>query len=284
MSIITSDSIKAISAALLKFQGAVDGVARTTDNPAFKRNFKYATLENVRDTAVPVLQEVGIVFIQSGGAIVENVMAMTTRLIHAESGEWIEGTMDIALGKPDPQGVGSAQTYAQRYHLMAMLGLPPVDDDGEAAMDRNNQRPAPVHQKAAPEAPPEPQGSPVAAMGTLAIDKLIGMKNTAQRALWGRLQIANREVTTLAEFDGLWAHMASKAAYDGFPPDWQKLMDDEKRDKEAELREKGARHNTDEFEAGKALARSEKPYAPTQSANPNLTPEEEHAVKIASTP
>ncbi|MEI6475765.1 MAG: ERF family protein [Planctomycetota bacterium] len=136
----TSPTILHISAALLKFQGVVDGVGKTSNNPHFKS--RYANLETVIDTARPMLQTVGIVFLQSGGVIVDSVMAMTTRLIHAESGEWIEGTMDIALGKRDPQGVGSAQTYAQRYHLMAMLGLPPVDDDGEAAIDRNDARPA----------------------------------------------------------------------------------------------------------------------------------------------
>lgn len=141
----TSQTITKISAALLTFQGRVEGVGKTADNPAFKKDgkaLKYANLQSVRDTAVPELQQVGVVFLQSGGAIVENVMAMPTRLIHAESGEWIEGTMDIALGKHDPQGVGSALTYAQRYHLMAMLGLPPIDDDGEGAMDRSNSRPA----------------------------------------------------------------------------------------------------------------------------------------------
>jgi hypothetical protein len=146
MSITTSPTIGVISAALLKFQGAVEGVGRNAENSAFKKDgkaLKYASLESVIDTARPDLQKVGIVFLQSAGAIVEGVMAMTTRLIHAESGEWIEGTMDIALGKRDPQGTGSAQTYAQRYHLMAMLGLPPVDDDGEGAIDRNHSRPTP---------------------------------------------------------------------------------------------------------------------------------------------
>lgn len=221
----TSDSIKAIAAALFKFQGQVRGVERTAENPAFKR-VKYATLENVRDTAVPVLQSVGIVFLQSGGAIVENVMAMTTRLIHAESGEWIEGTMDIALGKHDPQGVGSAQTYAQRYHLMAMLGLPPVDDDGEGAIDRTNLRPEPK---------PEP---PQAPMGTLSIDKLTGMKNTAQRQLWGRISQANRAAKTVKDFSDLWSHQSTQAAVDGFPADWQALLDEERRDQAAELAER----------------------------------------------
>ena len=34
---------------------------------------------------------------------------------------------------PDPQGWGSAMTYARRYQLMALLGLAAEDDDGNAA-------------------------------------------------------------------------------------------------------------------------------------------------------
>lgn len=216
--ITTSQSILSISGALLKFQGEVGGVGKTSVNPGFKS--RYANLETVVDTARPELQRVGVVFLQSGGAIVDGVMAMTTRLIHAESGEWIEGTMDIALGKRDPQGVGSAQTYAQRYHLMAMLGLPPVDDDGEAAIDRNNSRPV---QQAAPALP---------------IPAKTGLKDTAQRALWGRLVAATRNTKSLKEFDDLWGHPASQAAYDGFSNDWKEELDNERRDKEAELRER----------------------------------------------
>lgn len=135
--ITTSPSISIISKALLTFQGAVDGVGKDRVNPAFKS--RYATLESVRDTAVPELQKAGVFYLQSPGAIVEGNIGMTTRLIHAESGEWIEGAMDIPLGKKDPQGAGSAITYACRYHLMAMLGLPAVDDDAETAVDRSNK-------------------------------------------------------------------------------------------------------------------------------------------------
>ncbi len=58
-------------------------------------------------------------------------------------------TLHVPLSKRDPQGVGSAITYGCRYALMATLGLPPVDDDGESAMDRSSpptqaSRPAPV--------------------------------------------------------------------------------------------------------------------------------------------
>lgn len=133
----TSESTKAITAALLDFQGHVSGVKRDGSNPHFRS--KYATLENVIDTARPVLQECGISFVQAPGAIVDGALEVTTRLTHAKSGEWIQSTMHMPLGKRDPQGAGSATTYGLRYSLMAMLGLPPTDDDGEAAMDRSPQ-------------------------------------------------------------------------------------------------------------------------------------------------
>lgn len=132
--ITKSESIANIASALLDFQGAVKGVKRDSANPFFKS--KYADLEQVVETAKPHLQAAGIAFLQSPGTIQNDCLSMSTMLMHSASGEWIIGTGEIPLGKKDPQGAGSAQTYAQRYHLMAMLGLPPTDDDGEAAMDR----------------------------------------------------------------------------------------------------------------------------------------------------
>lgn len=190
----TSNEIKHISAALLKFQGLVDGVGKSSTNPAFRS--RYANLETVVDTARPELQSVGIVFMQSGGAIVDGVMAMTTRLTHAESGEWIQGTMDICLGKRDPQGVGSAQTYAQRYHLMAMLGLPPVDDDGEGAIDRNNTRPEPVATV------PKAKARPVDVEMRKEIDACVSVE----------------------ELKRLWNSKAFQDEYQRHPQDWQDLL------------------------------------------------------------
>lgn len=135
--ITTSPNILALSAALLKFQAQVKGVSRDGNNPHYKS--KYATLENVIDTARPALQEAGLVFIQALGAIQDGAIEVTTRLIHAETGEWIESTLQMPLGKRDPQGTGSACTYGLRYSLMAMLGMPPSDDDGESSYERNQQ-------------------------------------------------------------------------------------------------------------------------------------------------
>lgn len=123
---------KALGKALLTAQGKMRGIAKDGTNPHYKS--RYASLESVTDTIRPVLQEVGIVFMQAPGSVDEHgVMALTTWLVHAESGETFSATIGVPLVKRDPQGVGSAITYACRYSLMALLGLPPVDDDGEGA-------------------------------------------------------------------------------------------------------------------------------------------------------
>jgi hypothetical protein len=74
---------------------------------------------------------------------------ITTRLGHS-SGEWIQDSMPLWIGKADMQGLGSAITYGRRYSLMAMVGLAPEDDDGEQAVkDSRNEQHQQV-KKAAP--------------------------------------------------------------------------------------------------------------------------------------
>jgi hypothetical protein len=50
-----------------------------------------------------------------------------------ESGEYISQEFMLKCSKNDPQGMGSAITYAKRYGLQGAVGLPSEDDDGNAA-------------------------------------------------------------------------------------------------------------------------------------------------------
>lgn len=133
-----SSDITKIATALHAAQGSLSVVVKDAKNPAFKS--RYATLEAVIDAAKPALQSAGIAFTQAPGALIDGALEVTTMLIHAESGQWMRSTLHVPLGKRDPQGVGSAITYACRYSLMAALGLPPADDDAEGAMDRNTSK------------------------------------------------------------------------------------------------------------------------------------------------
>lgn len=63
-------------------------------------------------------------------------LGLVTKLVHAESGEWQALCMVVPLSKADPQGYGSAFTYARRYALAILVGLVTVDDDAESVMGR----------------------------------------------------------------------------------------------------------------------------------------------------
>ena len=135
----TSESIKHICVALLAAQRKISFAAKDSTNPHFKS--KYADLPTVIDAIKPALNEAGIVFMQSASPCPTGTLALTTRLIH-ESGEWIEDTATLPLQKNDPQGYGSAMSYARRYSLASIIGLYQDDDDGHAASQPVKEKPA----------------------------------------------------------------------------------------------------------------------------------------------
>lgn len=125
----TSESISKIAVALLAAQKGITFASKDATNPHFKN--KYADLGSVVDAVKPALNEAGIVFIQTASPSEDGKLHLATRLMH-ESGEWIEDTLVMPLPKPDPQGFGSAMTYARRYALAAITGVYQDDDDGNA--------------------------------------------------------------------------------------------------------------------------------------------------------
>ncbi len=132
----TSESLSKISPALLKAQRAITFASKDATNQHFRST--YADLPSVIEAIKPALNEAAIVFLQTFSPSEAGFIAVTTRLIH-ESGEWIEDTATVPLPKSDPQGYGSAATYARRYSLAAITGLYQDDDDGNAASANPNQ-------------------------------------------------------------------------------------------------------------------------------------------------
>lgn len=129
----TSESITNIAKALAIAQGEIPSIFKSGKNPHFKS--KYAKLEDAVETAKPILQKYGLSVIQIPQSTTEGKWVLTTRILHT-SGEWIEGDHPIICMKNDPQGFGSALTYARRYSFMAINGLADTDDDAEEAMNR----------------------------------------------------------------------------------------------------------------------------------------------------
>lgn len=130
-----SNEINELAAALVAAQAEFSAVPKGSANPFFKS--KYAALPDVVQHTSPVLARHGLAvsqFIESGvdtnGVIYDG---LTTYVIH-KSGQFIAHTMRLHLVKDDPQGQGSAVTYARRYSYMAALGLvADEDDDGNSA-------------------------------------------------------------------------------------------------------------------------------------------------------
>jgi len=123
--------------AFVAAQKSMESIKKASSNPAFKS--KYADLSEVVEAVVPALNGAGIGVMQFPAFDGENV-SITTVFIH-ESGASITGTLDLRPSKIDPQGIGSATTYGRRYSLLAMSGMAPEDDDGNAASGpRQEQR------------------------------------------------------------------------------------------------------------------------------------------------
>lgn len=126
-----STTIGALAASLAKAQKSFKPAIKDANNPFFKS--KYVDLAGAIDAVRDALADNGLALVQSTDA--GDKMVLHTTLLHS-SGEWISGTYPITAVKTDPQGIGSAVTYARRYSLMALLGIAAEDDDGEAAHGR----------------------------------------------------------------------------------------------------------------------------------------------------
>lgn len=127
-----SETIGALAAALAKAQAEMDSAKKDATNPYF--NSRYADLASCWAAARKPLTANGLAVIQTTGLSEAGVIVETT-LAHS-SGEWITSDLLMPLVKKDSQGVGSAITYGRRYALAAIVGLVTDDDDGEAAMGR----------------------------------------------------------------------------------------------------------------------------------------------------
>jgi len=130
-----SESLSNLAQALAKVQGKLRPAEENASNPFFKS--KYADLGSVIASARELMAQNGLSVSQFPGPTTNgdalHYATLTTILMH-ESGEWLSQDLTMPLAKVDPQGYGSAITYARRYALAAVLGIVTgEDDDGNAA-------------------------------------------------------------------------------------------------------------------------------------------------------
>lgn len=124
-----SAEINELAKALTHAQSEIITVATDSKNPFFKSS--YASLPGVLKSIREPLSKNGLSFVQTTSTSEQGV-CIETVLMHT-SGQWISGSYPVNPIKNDPQGLGSAITYARRYALTAMLGIHQEDDDGNNA-------------------------------------------------------------------------------------------------------------------------------------------------------
>ena len=120
-----------LASAMASAFGAIDKALKSAKNPHFKS--KYADLTAVIETIKPALVDNDLFFTQQPEPAQGGVQ-ITTVLHHAGGESLCLGTLFVPANKNDPQGYGSALTYARRYALVTAFGVPTEDDDGNAAV------------------------------------------------------------------------------------------------------------------------------------------------------
>lgn len=128
--------MKNIASAFVKAKKAFGPALKCKTNPAFKS--KYADLAACLEAVDDALLENGIAMYQE---TFEDMTGVTVETVFMhDSGEILRcGKLHVPASKQDPQGYGSALSYARRYSLMASCGIAAEDDDGHAA----SRQPAP---------------------------------------------------------------------------------------------------------------------------------------------
>lgn len=122
-----SESIINLTKALAIFHSQKGKISKDAKNPFFKSS--YASLPHILTEIQDPMEKAGLVISQFPDGD-----ALTTMLIHAESGEFISSSYVMPIVKAnDPQALGSAISYGRRYAITSILNLAIADDDGEAA-------------------------------------------------------------------------------------------------------------------------------------------------------
>lgn len=119
-------------------QAQMGSAFKNAKNPFLKN--KYADLTAIQNAVYPAFHANGFAIMQFPGKDEFGPFVETT-FAHI-SGDNYSGKVYLEYKANDMQSLGGAITYARRYGLAALSGVPIEDDDGNAATGRDNQAPS----------------------------------------------------------------------------------------------------------------------------------------------
>jgi hypothetical protein len=182
-----SDTIDKLIPAFIAFQSDMPSVPKDSENPAFSRGekkSKYASLGAITEATRPHLAKHGLGFTQWMSNR-DGMQLIVTRIMHT-SGQWMEDDGYILNPtKNDPQGMGSAVTYARRYTLGASLGIITEDDDDGNKASEPVKKLTPVP-KAEPKTLEEPDW--FTEQGELNEKGILAAKSIADGMEWAKIE------------------------------------------------------------------------------------------------
>lgn len=192
----TSPDITELAKAMLRVHQSLCPASKDAENPFV--NKRYATLNSVMDACREALIANGIWVAQYPEPTEAGHLGLVTKLVHAESGQWQSSLMVMPLPKADPQGYGSALTYARRYGLATMVGLvTEIDDDAEGAMPRSGSRKSKAQTALASRQESAPATSARSGTGETSTAQPQAQSNGKQRGG------SNSSLATLPRIDGI---------------------------------------------------------------------------------
>ena len=188
--------MSSFAAAFIKAKMAFGPALKDKTNPAFRS--KYADLGACIDAVEDALLANGIAFIQETFDEERPGVTVETVFLHESGFERRCGKLHVPVSKHDPQGYGSALTYARRYSLMAACGIAPEDDDGNAAVKAKHT------------------SAPLEAQLEASIEHVRTKKNGAMGDAWAEADraLATETKRSLRKFSERIAPMAPAEAYD----------------------------------------------------------------------
>lgn len=183
-----SEQINELAKSLAAAQAELDPAKKNAQNPHLKN--RYADLAAVWEAVREVLPKFGLSIVQTMLPL-DGKAGVRTTLMHT-SGQWIAGECVLPVPKQDPQGYGSAITYARRYSLSAMIGVVSEDDDDAEGAKKTGQQKQPP-------APKQPQfdidGALFEVSQCQTVDELAAYYNATKGKTWPHTAKFNAAVT-----------------------------------------------------------------------------------------
>lgn len=126
-SFVMSQVVDQFVPAFLKVQGSLSPIKKSMH----AHKHKYADINVILEEVLPILEANNIALWEPPVSTIQKEDFLQIVLIHT-SGQYIATTLSLYHDK-SMQPYGSSITYARRYAIVSLLGLPQEDDDGAAA-------------------------------------------------------------------------------------------------------------------------------------------------------